>query len=145
MFLVTAVLHQLDQKIIYPHYDFKHLTEKYFEIGMKLNDFSIQLVKYWRRSLARTGPYSTKKPNLCCTSYAEIPGAESCDRMRMRCRTTLESPEHLICLTSSSAQKVPLPVAQSEKSDDIQIQYFTKNLHSSFSHHSFTSDTPLLA
>ena len=22
-----AVLHQLDQKIIYPHYDFKHLTE----------------------------------------------------------------------------------------------------------------------
>jgi len=26
--------------------DFKHLTEKYFEIGMKLNDFSIQLVKY---------------------------------------------------------------------------------------------------
>jgi len=24
-------------------------------------------------------------------------------------------------------------------------QYFTKNLHSSFSHHSFTSDTPLLA
>jgi ABC-type phosphate transport system ATPase subunit len=42
----TAVLHQLDQKIIYPHYDFKHLTKKYFEIGMKLNDFSIQLVKY---------------------------------------------------------------------------------------------------
>ena len=42
----AAVLHQLDQKIIYPHYDFKHLTEKYFEIGMKLNDFSIQLVKY---------------------------------------------------------------------------------------------------
>src|SRR5674476_5202 len=41
-----AVLHQLDQKIIYPNYDFKHLTEKYFEIGMKLNDFSIQLVKY---------------------------------------------------------------------------------------------------
>src|SRR5665647_2218302 len=38
----TTVLHQLDQKIIYPHYDFKHLTEKYFEIGMKLNDFSIQ-------------------------------------------------------------------------------------------------------
>jgi len=25
------------------------------------------------------------------------------------------------------------------------LQYFTKNLHSSFSHHSFTSDTPLLA
>ena len=44
--LLTPVLHQLDQKIIYPHYDFKHLTEKYFEIGMKLNDFSIQLVKY---------------------------------------------------------------------------------------------------
>ena len=41
-----TVLHQLDQKIIYPHYDFKHLTEKYFEIGMKLNDFLIQLVKY---------------------------------------------------------------------------------------------------
>src|SRR5674476_1025300 len=41
-----AVLHQLDQKIIYPHYDFKHLTKRYFEIGMKLNDFSIQLVKY---------------------------------------------------------------------------------------------------
>src|SRR5665647_3850835 len=40
-----SVLHQLDQKIIYPHYDFKHLTEKYFEIGMKLNDFSIKLVK----------------------------------------------------------------------------------------------------
>ena len=40
--LLIAVLHQLDQKIIYPHYDFKHLTEKYFEIGMKLNDFSIQ-------------------------------------------------------------------------------------------------------
>ena len=42
----NAVLHQLDQKIIYPHYNFKHLTGKYFEIGMKLNDFSIQLVKY---------------------------------------------------------------------------------------------------
>jgi len=25
--LASAVLHQLDQKIIYPHYDFKHLTE----------------------------------------------------------------------------------------------------------------------
>ncbi|OEU41694.1 hypothetical protein BGV40_13560 [Methanosarcina sp. Ant1] len=47
MLQVISVLHQLDQKIIYPHYDFKHLTEKYFEIGMKLNDFSIQLVKYW--------------------------------------------------------------------------------------------------
>ena len=36
-----AVLHQLDKKIIY-HYDFKHLTEKYFEIGMKLrNDKNI--------------------------------------------------------------------------------------------------------
>ena len=46
----TAVLHQLDQKIIYPHYDFKHLTEKYFEIRMKLNDFSIQLVKYCTRA-----------------------------------------------------------------------------------------------
>src|SRR5664280_484523 len=44
--LLYSVLHQLDQKIIHPHYDFKHLTEKYFEIGMKLNDFSIQLVKY---------------------------------------------------------------------------------------------------
>ena len=42
----NPVLHQLDQKIIYPHYDFKHLTEKYFEIGMKLDDFLIQLVKY---------------------------------------------------------------------------------------------------
>ena len=46
-----AVLHQLDKKIIYPHYDFKHLTEKYFEIGMKLDDFLIQLVKYCIRSL----------------------------------------------------------------------------------------------
>ena len=45
-FSLYTVLHQLDQKIIYSHYDFKHLTEKYFEIGMKLNDFSIQLVKY---------------------------------------------------------------------------------------------------
>ena len=44
--MTYAVLHQLDQKITYPHHDFKHLTEKYFEIGMKLNDFSIQLVKY---------------------------------------------------------------------------------------------------
>src|SRR5450759_348842 len=44
--LLCSVLHQLDQKIIYPHYDFKHLTEKYFEIGMKLDDFLIQLVKY---------------------------------------------------------------------------------------------------
>ena len=42
----STVLHQLDHKIIYPHYDFKHLTEKYFEIGMKLDDFLIQLVKY---------------------------------------------------------------------------------------------------
>src|SRR5665647_180085 len=49
-----SVLHQLDQKIIYPHYDFKHLTEKYFEIGMKLNDFSIQLVKYCRWIVERT-------------------------------------------------------------------------------------------
>ena len=45
-FVENTVLHQLDQKIIYPHYDFKHLTEKYFEIGMKLDDFLIQLVKY---------------------------------------------------------------------------------------------------
>src|SRR5665647_93907 len=44
--LSIPVLHQLDQKIIYPHYDFKHLTEKYFEIGMKLDDFLIQLMKY---------------------------------------------------------------------------------------------------
>ena len=42
----NPVLHQLDPKIIYPHYDFKHLTEKYFEIGMKLDYFRIQLVKY---------------------------------------------------------------------------------------------------
>ena len=35
---ISTVLHQLDQKIIYPHYDFKHLTEKYFEIGMKLRN-----------------------------------------------------------------------------------------------------------
>ena len=33
-----TVLHQLDQKIIYPHHDFKHLTEKHFEIGMKLRN-----------------------------------------------------------------------------------------------------------
>jgi hypothetical protein len=46
MNLLSTVLHQLDPKIIYPHYDFKHLTEKYFEIGMKLDDFLIQLVKY---------------------------------------------------------------------------------------------------
>ena len=49
----NTVLHQLDQKIIYPHYDFKHLTEKYFEIGMKLDDFLIQLVKYWNREKMR--------------------------------------------------------------------------------------------
>ena len=36
--VLSAVLHQLDQKIIYPHYDFKHLTEKYFEIRMKLRN-----------------------------------------------------------------------------------------------------------
>src|SRR5665811_1145410 len=47
---MISVLHQLDQKIIYPHYDFKHLTEKYFEIGMKLDDFLIQLVKYWSKT-----------------------------------------------------------------------------------------------
>jgi len=47
---LPAVLHQLDQKIIYPHYDFKHLTEKYFEIGMKLDNFLIQLVKYCSRN-----------------------------------------------------------------------------------------------
>src|SRR5680860_905625 len=45
-FYPKAVLHQLDQKIIYPHYDFKHLTEKYFEIGMKLDDFLIKLVYF---------------------------------------------------------------------------------------------------
>src|SRR5665647_3437591 len=45
-FMLFPVLHQLDPKIIYSHYDFKHLTEKYFEIGMKLDDFLIQLVKY---------------------------------------------------------------------------------------------------
>src|SRR5665647_3393982 len=45
-----TVLHQLDQKIIYPHYDFKHLTEKYFEIVMGIDDFLIQLVKYWTRN-----------------------------------------------------------------------------------------------
>ena len=50
---VNAVLHKLDQKIIYPHYDFKHLTEKYFEIGMKLDDFPIQLVKYCNGTVLR--------------------------------------------------------------------------------------------
>ena len=43
---LTPVLHQLDPKIIYLHCDFKHLTEKYFEIGMNLDNFPIQLVKY---------------------------------------------------------------------------------------------------
>jgi hypothetical protein len=52
--LIYTVLHQLDKEIIYPHYDFKHLTEKYFEIGMKLNDFSIQLVKYWSATVDRS-------------------------------------------------------------------------------------------
>jgi len=61
LYLLTAVLHQLDQKIIYPHYDFKHLTEKYFEIGMKLNDFSIQLVKYWTACAIFGIPYDLKK------------------------------------------------------------------------------------
>src|SRR5450759_55940 len=37
------------------HHDFKHLTEKYFEIGMKLNDFTIQLVKYWSKPLQIKG------------------------------------------------------------------------------------------
>ena len=57
-FFLSAVLHQLDQKIIYPHYDFKHLTEKYFEIGMKLDDFLIQLVKYciWGFAIFRNIP-----------------------------------------------------------------------------------------
>ena len=58
---VNTVLHQLDQKIIYPHYDFKHLTEKYFEIGMKLNDFSIQLVKYCNKKLTDKGGYSQEE------------------------------------------------------------------------------------
>jgi hypothetical protein len=35
---LKPVLHQLDQKIIYLHHDFKHLTEKHFEIGMKLRN-----------------------------------------------------------------------------------------------------------
>src|SRR5665647_1794580 len=48
---LNSVLHQLDQKIICPHYDFKHLTEKYFEIGMKLDDFLIQSVKYCLREM----------------------------------------------------------------------------------------------
>ena len=57
---LSTVLHQLDQKIIYPHYDFKHLTEKYFEIGMKLDDFLIQLVKYciYIRRLRAWRPWS---------------------------------------------------------------------------------------
>ena len=54
----STVLHQLDQKIIYPHYDFKHLTEKYFEIGMKLDDFLIQLVKYWSNTYYGVGTYT---------------------------------------------------------------------------------------
>ena len=76
----NPVLHQLDQKIIYPHYDFKHLTEKYFEIGMKLNDFSIQLVKYWnhemkhqlsKRDYRKTKTYGTVKGvgTLNCSGY----------------------------------------------------------------------------
>src|SRR5665647_3080598 len=100
---------------------------------LRISGVAFSILIYSGRSLARTGPYSTKKPNLCCTSYAESPGAERCGRMIMRCRTTLESPEHSICLTSSSAQKVPLPVAQSEKSDDIQITF------SSLSQNSFRS------
>src|SRR5674476_1599726 len=60
----STVLHQLDQKIIYPHYDFKHLTKRYFEIGMKLNDFSIQLVKYClKRDTVKTNMrFSNVKP-----------------------------------------------------------------------------------
>jgi len=33
---------------------FQTFNEKYFEIGMKLNDFSIQLVKYWYPSITFT-------------------------------------------------------------------------------------------
>ena len=33
-------------EVVLPRLNSYHLTEKYFEIGMKLNDFSIQLVKY---------------------------------------------------------------------------------------------------
>ena len=66
-----TVLHQLDQKIIYPHYDFKHLTEKYFEIGMKLDDFLIQLVKYCYTCITCPGCI-IQDPNIhnpCCSPY----------------------------------------------------------------------------
>jgi hypothetical protein len=63
---IDTVLHQLDQKIIYPHYDFKHLAEKYFEIGMKLrNDENIisifllpilSLMVIWRNGIIEPFP-----------------------------------------------------------------------------------------
>src|SRR5664280_3834808 len=35
---------------------FQTFNEKYFEIGMKLNDFSIQLVKYWNKNKTTINP-----------------------------------------------------------------------------------------
>src|SRR5665647_296634 len=67
--VLITVLHQLDQKIIYPHYDFKHLTEKYFEIGMKLNDFSIQLVKYCIKSFSQTGITKNQNGDILVRKY----------------------------------------------------------------------------
>jgi len=74
--LTRTVLHQLDPKIIYPHYDFKHLTEQYFEIGMKLDDFLIQLVKYCRKRILLVD-VDSKSPNfalMMISTYHKVKG-----------------------------------------------------------------------
>src|SRR5665647_1617837 len=79
--LLCSVLHQLDQKIIYSHHDFKHLTEKYFEIGMKLNDFSIQLVKY---CIAASNVFSCTETARCYPFVANAPYHDAFTRCLQR-------------------------------------------------------------
>src|SRR5450759_4852462 len=78
---------------------------------MRISGVAFRVFRYSGRSLARTGPYSTTKPDQRFTSYAEIPGAESCGKIRVRCRIILASPEDTIRRTSSSVPNVPLPAA----------------------------------
>src|SRR5450759_5324519 len=81
-----------------------------FEIVMGIDDFLIQLVKYW---IWRLLPENDSRKNV------------------------------LFLKTSAEGQLIDLGEEIAANAMDIegdrQIQYFTKNLHSSFSHHSFTS------
>src|SRR5664280_3277118 len=80
------------------HYDFKHLTEKYFEIGMKLNDFSIQLVKYCKRAKDGSTAEDLKdRPSKPKNPYRKLTDEDIAEIINLRLddKNRIESSKHV--------------------------------------------------